>query len=239
MPLQCALDKLTWLRADSVDQVSIQLITSFLNVHFANPLCSDLVNSLTHFSTVSKSLVSPSHDDYLPVMKDPTIDMDNQNNTMLKRQSPNVQAEPRRNPNKTVRVAFGPDIETHIPPHDKSPAPNHHRSFTTFDQKFSVTSPSSGRPTSSGGDSVALVTEERPRLTSDVASDSGRPTAALKRARSDYGPRVEFDKSLFGDDDEDDFAMRHGWQEEYTSSEYLKVLHSVSRIFWLLSAATL
>lgn len=49
----------------------------------------------------------------------------------------------------------------------------------------------------------------------------------LKRAKSDYGPsRITFDK-VAGDDDED-FAMRHGWQEEYTSSEYLKILHSVS-----------
>ncbi|KAJ5616257.1 hypothetical protein N7537_001371 [Penicillium hordei] len=47
----------------------------------------------------------------------------------------------------------------------------------------------------------------------------------LKRAKSDYGPsRITFDK-VAGDDDED-FAMRHGWQEEYTSSEYLKILHS-------------
>lgn len=65
-------------------------------------------------------------------------------------------------------------------------------------------------------------------MPTDRVSDSGRPTAALKRAKSDYGPRVGFDKSTHGDDEED-VTMRHGWQEEYTSSEYLKVLHSVSR----------
>lgn len=49
----------------------------------------------------------------------------------------------------------------------------------------------------------------------------------LKRTRSDYGPsRVTLDKQALGDEEED-FAMRHGWQEEYTSSEYLKILHSV------------
>lgn len=49
----------------------------------------------------------------------------------------------------------------------------------------------------------------------------------LKRAKSDYGPsRATFDKPVVGDEEED-FAMRHGWQEEYTSSEYLKILHSV------------
>lgn len=49
----------------------------------------------------------------------------------------------------------------------------------------------------------------------------------LKRTRSDYGPsRIGLDKQAPGDEEED-FAMRHGWQEEYTSSEYLKILHSV------------
>jgi regulator-associated protein of mTOR len=56
----------------------------------------------------------------------------------------------------------------------------------------------------------------------------------MKRAKSDYGPsRITFDK-VAGDDDED-FAMRHGWQEEYTSSEYLKILHSVSMTILIVS----
>lgn len=174
-------------------------------------------------------------------MKDPHRNMDHQN-LSLKRQTPTAQVE-RRNPNKLVRVAFDPDVDSHDPPRDKSPAPpaghshaHHHRSFTAIDQKLlplpqSAAATSSGRPTSSsaGDGPAAVASEERPRLTSDRASDSGaRPTAALKRARSDYGPRIDVDRSVFGDDDED-IAMRHGWQEEYTSSEYLKVLHSVCR----------
>lgn len=165
-----------------------------------------------------------------------------QQNPSVKRQMPSAQVE-RRNPNKLVRVAFDPDVDAQKAPSDQSPPPpsgrnHHHRSFTAIDQKLqplpkstttTTNTTSSGRPTSSsaGDGTGAVVAEERPRLTSDRASDSGRPTAALKRAKSDYGPRMELDKSVFGDDEED-IAMRHGWQEEYTSSEYLKVLHSVS-----------
>lgn len=180
---------------------------------------------------------SPTHALHDDDMKDPHLNMDHQN-LSLKRQTPTVQVE-RRNPNKLARVAFDPDVDSHDPPRDKSPAPpsghhHHHRSFTAIDQKLQPppqsAATSSGRPTSSSagdGPGTAVVSEERPRLTSGRASDSGaRPTAALKRARSDYGPRIDLDKSVFGDEDED-IAMRHGWQEEYTSSEYLKVLHSV------------
>lgn len=136
-------------------------------------------------------------------------------------------AEPRKNTTKSVRVAFGPDLETHIPPRDKSPAPGpgHHRSFTTVERRHPpVTTPD--RPTSSSAGEGPAVIDDNPRLTSDRASDSARPST-LKRAKSDYGPRLGFDKSP--GEDEEDFAMRHGWQEEYTSSEYLKILHSVSR----------
>lgn len=134
-------------------------------------------------------------------------------------------AEPRKHQNKSVRVTFGPDLNTYIPPRDESPAPSqghHHRSFTL------QTVPSQQvRPTSSSaGENPVAVTDSSPNVTSDRAADSGRP-ATLKRAKSDYGPRLGVDKATTGDDEED-FAMRHGWQEEYTSSEYLKILHSVS-----------
>lgn len=137
--------------------------------------------------------------------------------------------EPRKSHHKSVRVAFGPDLETHIPPRDRSPAPvpGHHRSFTTVEHKQTpVITPE--RPTSSSAGENPLIIENNGRLTSDRSSDSARPIATLKRARSDYGPRVGLDKAIAGDEEED-IAMRHGWQEEYTSSEYLKVLHSVSR----------
>jgi regulator-associated protein of mTOR len=158
-------------------------------------------------------------------MKDPTLDMNSK--PTMEQQASTGHAEPRKNPSKSVRVAFGPDLETHIPPRDKSPTPTpgHHRSFTTVERRHPLI-PTPDRPTSSSaGESPAVI--EDTRLTNDRASDSARPST-LKRARSDYGPRLGFDIAAAGEEEED-FAMRHGWQEEYTSSEYLKVLHSVSK----------
>jgi regulator-associated protein of mTOR len=154
-------------------------------------------------------------------MRDPTTDMEPSS-----QQTTNGSTASRRNPNKSVRVAFGPDLETTIPTRERSPAPlvGHHRSLTSVEQKPPTLTPPA-RPTSSSGENIA-VREAPPRRPSPRRSGSSRP-ALLKRAKSDYGPsRITFDKAA-GDDDED-FAMRHGWQEEYTSSEYLKILHSVS-----------
>ncbi|GMG13091.1 unnamed protein product [Aspergillus oryzae] len=157
-------------------------------------------------------------------MKDPNLIMEQK--ATMEPQETSGHAEPRKNTTKSVRVAFGPDLETHIPPRDKSPAPGpgHHRSFTTVERRHPpVTTPD--RPTSSSAGEGPAVIDDNPRLTSDRASDSARPST-LKRAKSDYGPRLGFDKSP--GEDEEDFAMRHGWQEEYTSSEYLKILHSTN-----------
>ncbi|KAL3477747.1 raptor N-terminal caspase like domain-containing protein [Aspergillus californicus] len=154
-------------------------------------------------------------------MRDPTSDMEQRDTTP---QATSLQTEPpRRNNNRSARVAFGPDLETYIPSRELSPAPvsNHHRSFTSAEHL----QPPPGRPTSSSGENT--TSESSSRYTSDSGSGTARPTAALQRARSDYGPRGGFDRSVILDhDEEEDFAMRHGWQEEYTSSEYLKVLHS-------------
>ncbi|CAG7917600.1 unnamed protein product [Penicillium olsonii] len=155
-------------------------------------------------------------------MRDPTTDMEPSS-----QQTTNGSTSSRRNPHKSVRVAFGPDLETTIPARERSPAPlaGHHRSLTTVEQKPPALAHPVPRPTSSSGDNSAIG-EAPPRRPSPRRSESSRP-AMLKRAKSDYGPsRITFDK-VAGDDDED-FAMRHGWQEEYTSSEYLKILHSVS-----------
>ncbi|CAG7918602.1 unnamed protein product [Penicillium olsonii] len=155
-------------------------------------------------------------------MRDPTTDMEPSS-----QQTTNGSTSSRRNPHKSVRVAFGPDLETTIPARERSPAPlaGHHRSLTTVEQKPPALAHPAPRPTSSSGDNSAIG-EAPPRRPSPRRSESSRP-AMLKRAKSDYGPsRITFDK-VAGDDDED-FAMRHGWQEEYTSSEYLKILHSVS-----------
>ncbi|KAJ5693077.1 Armadillo-like helical [Penicillium macrosclerotiorum] len=156
-------------------------------------------------------------------MRDPTADMEE---TTQQPATNGSAAEPRRN-NKSVRVAFGPDLETTIPTRERSPVPfsSHHRSFTTVEHTQASSLAAPARPTSSAGENGAMVSDDPPRRPSPRRSESSRP-AMLKRAKSDYGPsRVTFDK-VVGGDDEEDFAMRHGWQEEYTSSEYLKILHS-------------
>ncbi|CAL5872696.1 uncharacterized protein PFLUO_LOCUS6963 [Penicillium psychrofluorescens] len=155
-------------------------------------------------------------------MRDPTVNMEQDS----QQPATNGPIESRRNPAKSVRVAFGPDLETTIPTRDRSPEPlsSHRRSRTSVKAAPSALAPPPVRPTSSSGDGVAGI-DSPPRRPSPRRAESSRP-AMLKRAKSDYGPsRITFDKPAAADEDED-FAMRHGWQEEYTSSEYLKVLHS-------------
>lgn len=135
----------------------------------------------------------------------------------------NLAATGEQRKTKTVRVTL--DSNTPVPTRERDPSPSalghHHRSLTHIDvQRPSVsTVASNGRPSSEDKPSAedANAAPARP-------STGGRP-AALHRARSDYGPRVGRDQPIQAE--EDDVAMRHGWQEEYTSSEYLKLLHSV------------
>jgi regulatory associated protein of mTOR len=137
-------------------------------------------------------------------------------------------AESRKMQNKAVRVAFGPGLDTYIPPHDESPAPpapEPSRPLVSVGHRPdpAATQP---RPASPSGENID-VSEAVPDCPPDQVLVNGRPITALQRAKSDYGPSTGADKPSLGGGD-DDFAMRHGWQEEYTSSEYLKILHSVS-----------
>jgi hypothetical protein len=57
-------------------------------------------------------------------------------------------------------------------------------------------------------------------------SMSGR-RQALQRTRSDFGPRHRGERNA-AVVEEDLWRMRHGWEDEYTSNEYLALLNSVS-----------
>jgi hypothetical protein len=57
-------------------------------------------------------------------------------------------------------------------------------------------------------------------------STSGRPQSLL-RARSEFGPRHRGERNA-AVVEEDLWRMRHGWEDEYTSNEYLALLNSVS-----------
>ena len=158
-------------------------------------------------------------------MRDPNLNID-RNSTGQRPAAMAHGAEPRRSQNKAVRVAFGPDLDIYIPPRGDSPLPvqEQHAPFNAVEQRPDVGSMTL-RPTSSSGENIT-ASEEVSDLPSDRVLGGGRPIPALQRAKSDYGPRAGAEKSSPGEDD--DLEMRHGWQEEYTSSEYLKVLHSVS-----------
>lgn len=158
-------------------------------------------------------------------MRDPTANMEQDSHQPTTNGTPG----PRRS-HKSVRVAFGPELETTIPARERSPAPlsSHHRSFTTIEHKQPSIAPPPPRPTSSAGENGAVGSDSPPRHPSPRRLESGRP-GTLKRVRSDYGPsRTTIDKNVVGGEEEG-LTMRHGWQEEYNSVEYLKILHSVRR----------
>ena len=156
-------------------------------------------------------------------MRDPNLNMDR--NAHGKDQVETQDAEPRKSQTKTARVAFGTQLETYIPSAATSPpsaSTGHQRSLTGLDKT------QSGESSTSGGDIVPPESRRSP-LASDLAPTNRRSTPALLRTKSDYGPRLGLDRATSGDEDEA-FHIRHGWQEEYTSNEYLKILHSVSAL---------
>lgn len=138
----------------------------------------------------------------------------------------------RRSQNRSVRVSFGTGPDSVIPTRDRSPTPlsSHQRSFTEVESQKSSRPSSAHRPSPSLDDTSGDTPAEdapppsRPGI-------GGRPVS-LQRAKSDYGPRSVVSTKA-ATNEEDDFAMRHGWQEEYTSTEYLKLLNSVCYIRWL------
>jgi hypothetical protein len=60
------------------------------------------------------------------------------------------------------------------------------------------------------------------------ASPRLRPTPALLRAKSDFGPSRKHSIQAESEPEEEGTSqIRHGWDNEYSSSEYLSFLHSV------------
>jgi regulator-associated protein of mTOR len=132
-------------------------------------------------------------------------------------------AESRRNQQKSVRVTFGPQTDKYIPLSNNAPTGGHQRSRTDVEQI-----PSEGQSNARFNNRNAPPPGQNPELWPDAAPRNGRPTSTLVRAKSEHWPRSGLDNGISKDGD-DDFQLRHGWQEEYTSSEYLKILNSVSR----------
>lgn len=158
-------------------------------------------------------------------MRDPYLNMEhsNHNGDTQSGPAPAINGT-RRGQNRSVRVSFGPGPDSVLPTRNRSPTPlsSHQRSFTEVESQRSPLQPPTDRPTDSLTDSTGdTPVENYPASRNSIGS---RPLS-LQRAKSDYGPRSAVNSKPATNDD-DDFAMRHGWQEEYTSTEYLKLLHS-------------
>lgn len=129
-----------------------------------------------------------------------------------------------RGQGKSVRVAFGPQVDEYIPPSNDAPspsAPGQQRPRTTVVEQLqsNVRPNASQAPSNSADGNTGTV--------SPVVTRNIRPTPTLVRAKSEHYPRFSLENGVPNGDGED-FQLRHGWHEEYTSSEYLKILNSVS-----------
>ena len=158
-------------------------------------------------------------------MRDPNLDMDRIASTH--RPATMTQGiETRRNQQRSVRVTFGPQADIYFPPANDPPTGSRQRSRTDVEQIQSegLSNARLDNRIGSKAPPPGQTIESRP----DVASRNERPIPTLVRAKSDHWPRLGLDNGVSSDGDED-FQLRHGWQEEYTSSEYLKILYSVSR----------
>ncbi|PGH13440.1 hypothetical protein AJ80_06309 [Polytolypa hystricis UAMH7299] len=154
-------------------------------------------------------------------MRDPALDMDS---GALTQQHSNMgqDIEPKKGQNKSVRVDFGPQADIYITPSTDAPATQsgHLRSRTEIPGAQPDEQSSPAFEAAAGSDINAVA-----RGAGSPVLKSARPTATLVRAKTEHWLRHGVENSPPKDDGED-FELRHGWQEEYTSSEYLKILNS-------------
>lgn len=130
---------------------------------------------------------------------------------------------------RQTRVALGLDTGVEgngnsIPNGDSSTSRQHAKSRMLYGRDGSADIPEDiDTPTLQNGVSqlVAPATSRYPST-----SSSGRPQPP-QRAKSDFGPRHRASRNAALVDD-DLWRMRHGWEDEYTSNEYLALLNSVS-----------
>ena len=64
-------------------------------------------------------------------------------------------------------------------------------------------------------------------MTTQTAAQTGA-RGQLMRANTDYGPRRQFPAKKSNGVEEDNWELRHGWEDQYNSNEYLSLLSSVS-----------
>jgi regulator-associated protein of mTOR len=127
---------------------------------------------------------------------------------------------------KTARVAFDPRPDSSFPPTTSPLKQNgtHEAPESKINGGPSESMPNGHKHLRSASD----LNDGQP--SGGLPEPSARPTRpkqALVRAKSDHWASYNVENGGSKSDDED-FQLRHGWQEEYNSTEYLKVLNSVS-----------
>lgn len=163
-------------------------------------------------------------------MRDPKLDMESR--------FPNRSTSELKGPQgREHRVAFGLDMNGYAPraaeTNESTSAPDEGSGGLVDRQMNGL-----ARPKTAAGLNATTYDElHRAQTTGEAGPNGnmsngnslryGRPPAPLLRAKSDYGPRRGSEKGAHGSDDEES-QMRHGWEDEYTSSEYLALLNSVS-----------
>ncbi|KAK2734310.1 hypothetical protein FQN57_001715 [Myotisia sp. PD_48] len=129
------------------------------------------------------------------------------------------------NQTKTARVSFGPNL------HKQGSNPTTHppNSSSVRSSQVSQSLPGKQQNGSPNGgeysareDSNSSSNQPQPKNRPVL---NGRPKPALVRAKSEHWHDLGLENGIRGNED-DDFQLRHGWQDEYTSSEYLKILSS-------------
>ena len=124
---------------------------------------------------------------------------------------------------RQTRVALG--LETGGEDNDHPPTPSENGDFRPLYRRdvYGNRQENSHGVNHQNGVTPLVSRESAPPLQISV---SGRPNS-LQRARSDYGPRHRGERNA-AVVEEDLWRMRHGWEDEYTSNEYLALLNSVS-----------
>ncbi|KAI1966547.1 Target of rapamycin complex 1 subunit kog1 [Ophidiomyces ophidiicola] len=152
------------------------------------------------------------------MMRDPKLDMYINARTRpqtVEQMGRNIQA-------KSARVSFEPQVEVYdaAPTDSRAPSMNNHHS-----RSQTVTFQGNGHIDVSNTPVSGATTPAEPTRPGLLPLRSARPTPTLVRAKSEHWIQNGQENGA-GEDDGEDFELRHGWQEEYTSSEYLKLLNS-------------
>ncbi|KZF19270.1 WD-repeat protein Mip1 [Xylona heveae TC161] len=69
-------------------------------------------------------------------------------------------------------------------------------------------------------------------VTGNGVNGTEKPKTALFRSKSDFGPRADGAGKSVAEHDEGGWTMRHGWEDQYSSEEYLSLLTSAFYMYY-------